>query len=263
MLANRILIGLPLAAGAAAVLLRGAPWIWQAATFIAASWALWEWGRLGGLRAQAAAGYAALSAAFMFAGKFLLDGNPDAADALFGAACLFWAAAAPILMLSAAPFRRAAYYAMGMLMIFAAWYASAVMAVYHTDVLLSVLALVWTADSAAYFIGRRWGKNRMSPQLSPRKTWEGFFGGMLCALALAFVCGPILFVAPPLAWLLTAAAAIVALGALGDLFESAVKRRSGAKDSGGILGAHGGVLDRLDAMLPSLPFAALMSPWLL
>ncbi|MGI9298382.1 MAG: phosphatidate cytidylyltransferase [Gammaproteobacteria bacterium] len=262
MLINRVLVALPLLAAAGAIFWRGAPWMWETATFVAALWALWEWGRLGGLRGRAAAGYAALSAAFMLAGKFLLDGNLGAADAMFGGACLFWATAAPALMLSGFPLRRAAFYAAGMLTIFAAWYASAVMFVNDPDALLAVLAVVWTADSAAYFVGRRWGKKQMSPRISPGKTWEGFFGGMFCALTLAFLCGPLLFVAPPPAWLLAATAAVVALAVLGDLFESEIKRRGGVKDSGGVLGAHGGVLDRLDAMLPALPFGALLSPWL-
>ena len=236
--------------------------MWAAATCIAALWALWEWGRLGGLRGFAAAGYVALSAILMLGGRFILDGNLAATDAMFGLACVFWAGAAPLLMLSDFPLRRAAFYAAGMLTIFAAWHASAVMFVHDSAALVSALAIVWTADSAAYFVGRKWGRNRMSPTISPGKTWEGFFGGMICALLLAFIVGPIVYSSPSLAWLLTAAAAIVALGVLGDLFESALKRREGVKDSGGVLGAHGGALDRLDAMLPSLPFAALISPWL-
>lgn len=262
MLANRIFVALPLLALAGAIFWRGTPWMWSSATFVAALWALWEWGRLGGLRGRAAAGYAALSAIFMLAGKFLLDGNLEAADAMFGGACFFWVLAAPLLLFWGLPLRRAAFYAAGMWIIFAAWYAAAVMFANYSDALLALLAVVWTADSAAYLIGRRWGKSQISPRISPGKTWEGFFGGMFCALALAFLCGPLLFVAPPQAWLLSATAAVVALAALGDLFESAVKRRGGVKDSGGVLGAHGGVLDRLDAMLPVLPFGALLSPWL-
>ena len=105
------------------------------------------------------------------------------------------------------------------------------------------------------------GKKQMAPYISAGKTWEGFCGGMLCALALVFAVGASLYVAP-MVLLLSASAAVVALSVIGDLFESIIKRQSGVKDSGGVLGAHGGVLDRLDATLPVLPFGVLLSPWL-
>ncbi len=254
-------MAVPLLSAVGLIFWLGSPLLWQAATFFASLWALWEWGRLGGLGGRAAAGYAAMSGAFMLAGKFLLDGNLAAADAMFGLACFFWTAAAPLVLLTNLRLRRTAFYAAGILVIFSAWYASAVMIVNHSDILLSLLAIVWTADTAAYLVGRRWGKKQMAPYISAGKTWEGFCGGMLCALALVFAVGASLYVAP-MVLLLSASAAVVALSVIGDLFESIIKRQSGVKDSGGVLGAHGGVLDRLDATLPVLPFGVLLSPWL-
>ncbi|MGI9306319.1 MAG: phosphatidate cytidylyltransferase [Gammaproteobacteria bacterium] len=259
----RVLVAVPLLAAVFAIVWHGNVWLWGAATFGAALLAAHEWGRLGGLQGRAALVYAGFSAALMGGGYLLLNGNLAASDALFGGACFFWTAVAPFFMLSALRWRRAAFCAAGMTLIFTAWYASLVLFANDLDVLLAVLAAVWTADTAAYLCGRRWGRNQMAPQISPGKTWEGFFGGMTAALALAYFAGPVLFTAPSPAWLWAAAFAVVSLGVLGDLFESSLKRNCGVKDSGVILGGHGGVLDRLDALLPALPFGALASPWLI
>lgn len=260
---GRLLVAIPLAAAVVAMLWHGAPWLWQSATLVAALWAIWEWGQLGRLSRPAGIGYLILSAVFFLTGKILLDSNFTASEAMFAVACFFWVAIAPWMMLwQIRCLRTIPYYALGMLIIFAAWYSSAVMFSTAPHVLTAVLVLVWTADSAAYFTGRMWGQTKMSPNISPGKTWEGFFGGMMCSLALTLIFGSWLFDALPPALLLSATAVLVALSVQGDLFESSLKRESGVKDSGTILGGHGGVLDRLDAMLPTLPFGALISSWL-
>jgi phosphatidate cytidylyltransferase len=118
----------------------------------------------------------------------------------------------------------------------------------------TVLLSVWADDTAAFFVGRLIGRHRMAPTISPKKTWEGFVAGAIAAVAVCF------FALYKQHFLSNGAA--VALGAavafsatLGDLFESAVKRDLGAKDSGRILGGHGGVLDRIDAQLFAVPAA--------
>jgi phosphatidate cytidylyltransferase len=126
---------------------------------------------------------------------------------------------------------------------------------------LLVLILVWIADSAAYFVGRRWGRRRLAPSISPGKSWEGAGGGVIGALAYAIICG---FFIEGLAWApyLAAAAVLAIVSIVGDLFESAAKRQAGVKDSGTLLPGHGGILDRIDSATAVLPLAALAAPWI-
>jgi phosphatidate cytidylyltransferase len=126
--------------------------------------------------------------------------------------------------------------------------------------LLAVMGLVWVADIAAYFAGRKFGKNKLAPSISPGKTWEGVAGALIAvsvyALLVAWATG--LFSATHLLpGLLLASWWWVGLAVIGDLFESAVKRQAGVKDSGELLPGHGGLLDRIDALTSTLPLAAL------
>ncbi len=120
----------------------------------------------------------------------------------------------------------------------------------------TVLLAVWADDSAAYFIGRLIGRHRMAPTISPGKTWEGFIAGTVTAVAVCFFA---LYQERhtflPIWQAVVLGAAIAVSAALGDLFESAVKRDLGVKDSGRILGGHGGMLDRIDAQLFAVPAA--------
>jgi len=126
---------------------------------------------------------------------------------------------------------------------------------------LLVLILVWIADTAAYFVGRAWGRRKLAPAISPGKTWEGAAGGLLGALAYAIICR---FFIEGIAWApyLAAAALLAMVSIVGDLFESAAKRQAGVKDSGTILPGHGGILDRIDSATAVLPVAALLWPWI-
>ncbi|MCR9277494.1 MAG: phosphatidate cytidylyltransferase [Pseudomonadaceae bacterium] len=120
------------------------------------------------------------------------------------------------------------------------------------------LCIVWAADIGAYFAGRQFGRRKLAPALSPGKTWEGAVGGLLLALVVA--AGFIAFWQPSVISLSAVAMlafAIACFSVLGDLFESALKRSSGVKDSGGLLPGHGGVLDRIDSLFTTLPLAAL------
>jgi phosphatidate cytidylyltransferase len=122
--------------------------------------------------------------------------------------------------------------------------------------IFTVLLAVFAADTFAFFGGRLVGRHRMAPVMSPRKTWEGFVAGTIAAVAVAFFA-----VYPDRdvflnVWQSLVLGAVLALAAaLGDLFESAIKRDMGTKDSGRLLGAHGGILDRLDAHLFAAPAA--------
>lgn len=124
---------------------------------------------------------------------------------------------------------------------------------------LLVLVLVWIADSAAYFVGRAWGRRKLAPTVSPGKTWEGVAGGLVGAVLYAII---IALFTDRGAWLALVATAILLgmVSIVGDLFESAAKRQAGVKDSGTLLPGHGGILDRIDSATAALPLAALIWP---
>lgn len=127
-------------------------------------------------------------------------------------------------------------------------------------ILLFVMCLVWVADISAYFAGRRFGKNKLAPSISPGKTWEGVAGAVLGVsiyVVLVWSFSPYFSHREVLPPLLQTAWWWVALAVLGDLFESAVKRQAGVKDSGALLPGHGGLLDRIDALTSTLPLAAM------
>ncbi|MBX3617269.1 phosphatidate cytidylyltransferase [Nitrosomonas sp.] len=123
--------------------------------------------------------------------------------------------------------------------------------------LLGLMATIWISDTAAYFTGRSLGKHKLAPQISPNKTWEGVAGALVAVLiygllwdlwseteSLTLTLVPLLII-------------LAVLGIIGDLYESLVKRQAGIKDSGNILPGHGGILDRIDALISALPFAIL------
>ena len=126
--------------------------------------------------------------------------------------------------------------------------------------LLVPLIILWVQDTAAFFVGRAWGRRPLAPRISPGKTWEGAAGGLAGALVAAALLAGLLDRSA--LELLPAAAGTAVAGQLGDLWESWWKRRAGLKDSGSLLPGHGGMLDRIDSLLPALVlFAAWMRPW--
>jgi len=163
----------------------------------------------------------------------------------------------------------------GVLALWLAWLALAQARVIGINFLLSILVLVWVADISAYFAGRAWGgrfsRSKLAPSISPGKSWEGVWGGMAGVVILAFgwrwadaawaIAVPSLYtrIGQQGFWLaLLAAVFMAAMSVVGDLLESLVKRSAGVKDSSGLLPGHGGVLDRVDALLPTLPLAMML-----
>jgi phosphatidate cytidylyltransferase len=144
----------------------------------------------------------------------------------------------------------------GLLMIAPLWLALIFAKDADPWLLLTLLATIWIADSAAYFAGKNFGEHKLAPNISPGKTWEGVLGALLAVTALGLVLtmsGLVTKMAVfPLLWI------VAGLGVVGDLFESLIKRQFGKKDSGTLLPGHGGILDRIDGLLPSLPIAVLM-----
>jgi phosphatidate cytidylyltransferase len=161
---------------------------------------------------------------------------------------------------------------LGLIALCVTWLAIAQAKLFGTNVLLSVLALVWVADIAAYFVGRAFGgrliKRKLAATISPGKSWEGALGGAAGVMLLALGWRLADQVWAPTssslytqvghrgtAMLIGVAAFLAAMSVVGDLFESLVKRSAGVKDSSNLLPGHGGVLDRIDALLPTLPLA--------
>jgi phosphatidate cytidylyltransferase len=124
--------------------------------------------------------------------------------------------------------------------------------------LLFALFLVFAADVGAYFAGKAFGRHKLAPNVSPGKTWEGALGGLALAAVVALVAGRWLFGLGGAAWagFLLVCVGVVAISVIGDLGESLIKRRVGAKDSGTLLPGHGGMLDRIDSLLAALPAMA-------
>jgi len=117
--------------------------------------------------------------------------------------------------------------------------------------LLFALAITWAADTTAYFVGRAIGKHPLAPHISPKKTWEGSIASMFGSLVVAYAFS--FWIRIPLPHLLIMAATGNIAGQIGDLLESAYKRSAGVKDSGGLLPGHGGILDRIDALILCIP----------
>lgn len=223
--------------------------------------AAYEWAALAGLEGRAArAGYvlvlALLSAAVWW--------NPGLRDALLVAGAGFWALAVVVVLRypgSASWLGRPALVLAGWLVLLAAWTALIVIRDRAAGAhwLVWLFLLVWAADIGAYFAGRRFGRRKLAPQVSPGKSWEGVLGGA----ALAFLVTGLLLVAADRwtpVWL-PVIALLIGISIFGDLFESVLKRHRGVKDSGAILPGHGGALDRVDSLIAVLPVFALILDW--
>lgn len=221
--------------------------------------ASWEWARLAGFLPWQRWIYSAM---VMATGLSLLPGAPGAVidgayhQALFWgilAAVPFWLILAPFwllfhLRISFKPLLAV----VGGLVLLSAWLS--VLALRRIDplLLLIVMAAVWIADSAAYFAGRAYGRRKLAPQISPGKTWEGVAGALLAVTLYGLLLSMVLHLSP---WVLVGLWALTVMSVIGDLFESLLKRQAGLKDSGNVLPGHGGLLDRIDGLLPTLPLA--------
>lgn len=239
----------------------------------------WEWGRLNGLSQLLS--WATAGACLMVCALAWWAG------ALEVSLRSLWVVVGPAWVLGSAALLRGGVsgwprvplllrWLAGLLALVTAWLAVAQAKVVGVNFLLSVLVLVWVADIFAYFAGRAYGlrftRNKLAPSISPGKSWEGVWGGLAGVVVLAWVWpmadaslgatvpsfySRLMGQGWPFAML-----AVLFMGAMsvvGDLVESLIKRSVGAKDSSGLLPGHGGVLDRVDALLPTLPLAMMLS----
>lgn len=240
--------------------------------------AAWEWGRLNGVT-ETAARLAGVAGAAALVALWWGSGAPRLPGWVWSAATLAWLAGLTLVLRRGidawAQWPRAPRLLAGWAALALAWWALVELHALGVGVLLGALLLVWAADIAAYFGGRAWGRRKLAARISPGKSWEGALCGALAVLALAsgwvaLAVGaqgwwaqglyPRLWEGGPLGavgWLTL----LTGLSIAGDLFESLVKRSAGVKDSSGLLPGHGGVLDRIDALLPVLPAVLAALAW--
>jgi phosphatidate cytidylyltransferase len=253
------------------------PFCLLALVFMAAG--AWEWARMNGLKESGAlyfAGFFVLGAAFTWYLGFLNVAMPNVWIIASG----FWVlSSAWLLSRGVAAWSKipvAVRRAGGLFVLWLAWLALSQARIQGVNFLMSIMCLVWAADTFAYFAGRTWGgkfsKNKLAPSISPGKSWEGVWGGVVGVFLLAFA-----WVWADSHWqstvtslytrlngqylvlMVVALLFLTAMSVIGDLIESLIKRSAGVKDSSGLLPGHGGVLDRVDALLPTLPIAMMLT----
>ncbi|MEY4710755.1 MAG: hypothetical protein RIS88_205 [Pseudomonadota bacterium] len=278
MLKQRIITAVLLLALLLPALFWSSPWPFAGVVLVLLAAGAWEWGRLNGLSqpgafacAAACLGLCLLSWSAGWVGQALplLWLGVSALWVLGGA----WVLRRGVAGWPAIP--QSARVAGGVMALWLAWLAVAQARAVGINFLLSIFVLVWVADVAAYFAGRafglRWTQRRLAPAISPGKSWEGVWGGMAAVLVLALSWRqadaawqaqvPSLYTALAghgLGLMALAVLFLAAMSVAGDLIESLVKRSAGAKDSSRLLPGHGGVLDRVDALLPTLPLAMML-----
>jgi phosphatidate cytidylyltransferase len=273
MLLPRVITAIALLTLLLPALFASTPWPFSLLTLLLIAAAAWEWSRLNGVAPIAAIGPGVLLAG---AGVWAVHGGSvgSAPPRWWWTATALWIVGGA-LALRGGPaawprWPAALRLLLGLVLLWVGWLALAQARALSVNFVLSALCVVWMADIAAYAAGRAFGRRKLAPSISPGKSWEGVFGGMFGVVLLGVVWtlwidralpvdGPSLFshLRQQFGWLgvVMAAIALAALSVVGDLFESLVKRAAGAKDSSRLLPGHGGVLDRIDALLPVLPAA--------
>lgn len=242
---------------------------WAAFVALAIGLASWEWAGLGGFEGRSRIVYGLISAvltstlAALLHGPFAAAAASDAALPIYVLAGLFWLLVVPMWLVRkwrlGSPLLTAL---VGWVVLLPAGLALLQIRAFDPAAVLAVMAAVWVADIAAYFVGRAFGRHKLAPLISPGKTWEGAAGALVAVIAYGFA----VLAATGSLTRLGVAAMLAALGALmlltavsiaGDLFESLLKRQAGIKDSGSILPGHGGVLDRIDSLTSALPLVCI------
>lgn len=272
MLRERIVTAVVLLALLLPALFATSAWPFAVLTMVLIAAAGWEWGRLNGAGSLAALAMGAIVG--VCCATALMAGWPqNAPAAAWWVATLVWVAGGTFALRagpSAWPrLPVGARWVLGLVALWAAWLAIGHARLVGINFILSVFCLVWVADISAYFGGRALGRRKLALSISPGKSWEGVWCGMAAVLVIGVLWAaadsrmsldsPSVFTS---LWQSLgvfgaglAVAALVGMGVVGDLVESLVKRACGAKDSSGLLPGHGGVLDRVDALLPVFPIA--------
>jgi phosphatidate cytidylyltransferase len=256
MLKTRVITAIILAIGFLLALFLASKTVWTFLTFVATLIGIWEWSKLIKLHRHQMYIYLAIAA---FTGlALILTADTDLAlyhdefiFTLLTISTLFWVVVAPVWLISRRQIAfKFAMSILGLILLFATWVALMGLQNISPWLLLGVLATVWLADSAAYFAGKRFGRHKLAPEISPGKTWEGVAGAMLVATLYGLL---LCYYKNISHWIIVGLWLMVILSVMGDLFESLLKRQAGVKDSSHLLPGHGGVLDRIDGLIPTLP----------
>ena len=276
MLLTRVITALAILPVVLGMLFYASPAVWGLFMLAIALVACWEWSRMCSLSGTGQAAYLVASGAV---GAFLwllylrlVPGNFVAmAMTGFIIATVFWVVGAPYWLANKLRPSPSMCAVAGWIVAWPAWLAFVVLRDTSPWILLALAALVWVADIAAYFAGKRFGRRKLAPAVSPGKTWEGVYGAIagvvVYGLVLAWIAStretPLthIFGNGAAFEVIVAMIALVAVSVIGDLFESWMKRGAGLKDSSNLLPGHGGVLDRIDALTSTLPVAALALYW--
>ncbi len=234
--------------------------------------AAWEWSRLIAPESKRGAIIYPVFCLMIILGLLVLN-QAVWQFALLAMAGMFWFFNAPFMLARGLNFSlqkwRYFYAILGLILLPATWFALIFLREIGLVFLLTAMGLVWVADIGAYFVGKAFGKHRLAAQISPGKSVEGALGGLMLCYGYAVLCVLYLPFEATLfgAWalrygclpMLLMVTVLTAFSIFGDLFESQLKRVAGVKDSSHLLPGHGGVLDRVDALLPVMPLAALLA----
>lgn len=236
--------------------------------------AAWEWGALLG-KSSLWRVVIGIMTALICAAISLIDPNAlGAGEAVaymparswvlisYGIAAVFWCLVMPLWLKNKWSLSGVAGILVGAVVLFPTWLAMVQLRSLGAGVLLSIFAVVWMADIAAYFSGKAFGKHKLAPTISPGKTWEGAIGAGVGVIVYGLVIRQIVAqdLLPLPLWIVVLVG-VTAVSIVGDLYESLLKRKAGIKDSSNILPGHGGVLDRIDSLTSTLPVVALA--WLM
>jgi phosphatidate cytidylyltransferase len=252
MLRQRVITALVLAPLALLVILWVPHEVSAAAMALLVLAAAWEWSAFVGLtRFPARCAYVAFIAACV-AAMWAVQVNRELVNTVLWVSLLWWVVALAWVVLFAGRVNSATTTVAGALVLVPAWLALVQLHARAPQLVLMLVLLVVAADVGAYFGGKRFGRHKLAPTVSPGKTWEGVAGGLVAALLMA-VIGIYWFNLRALPFLVLTAGVVLA-SIVGDLTESMFKRHAGLKDSGSLLPGHGGVLDRVDSVTAAAPF---------
>ncbi len=271
MLKQRVITALALVTGLLVALLWFPQWAWLGLVSLICTVGAWEWGGLteqgDATRAGYALGAGALVLALGFGGGLGgFAGQTWILVLAYLSSIVLWFVFVPMWLRRGWGVGAHAAMLVGIVVLVPAALAMAQLRAVDATFMLLALVLVWVADIAAYFSGRAFGRHKLAPSVSPGKTWEGVFGALIGVMVVGIIGYTLMFSQTPsvitLFWLVPFLAAYTGLSIIGDLLQSLVKRKAGAKDSGTLLPGHGGVLDRIDSLTSTLPVAGLILVWL-